>query len=505
MALKLLNWLQTKMVEFAEASRDPQKLLSILGLFPVAGGFRSFAVLISLSCIALLSVKENMDQGGWGKAHMNLRGHGQSPQLPPPVTTIPLLYRPYYTHYGNQCPNARLLDLTIGVTAGTGARDTTRICSCHCHMGNVEKLMTDKYCPTGRDSRKSRLEMWYSLRLRATDVEAYNRPDFQQLSLDVCQNVFEKSADQIGMIYRTKPKAYVERLADNKRKAEDSAGNNRISKQQETNTEGTYQEGLFRIEEQHTIGVDRDGKCPRLRQSPIRQKKDGFFGCVSTTEIEHIDGKDYRLTTPRIDDLFDQLQGSSIYSKIDLRSVSPVESSRRRHPQDCIQGLDTVTMNSKRTLIWRATSLVRVSEVDDCEIRYSTQGRRNVCADAMERNETTFKGSGALVMLLLDLPKPYSRSAQTEMQKGWENIKKEDVGGMLVENSKDPEKFRTEKLEPRTDGTLCLNGRSWLPCYGDLRTVIMHGPINQKYSIHLGLTRCYPSHEEAILVAQFTG
>nr|GEY00323.1 putative reverse transcriptase domain-containing protein [Tanacetum cinerariifolium] len=40
------------------------------------------------------------------------------------------------------------------------------------------------------------------------------------------------------------------------------------------------------------------------------------------------------------------------------------------------------------------------------------------------------------------------------------NIKNEDVRGMLVENSKDPEKLRTEKLEPRTDGTLCLNGRS---------------------------------------------
>nr|GEW79344.1 reverse transcriptase domain-containing protein [Tanacetum cinerariifolium] len=51
------------------------------------------------------------------------------------------------------------------------------------------------------------------------------------------------------------------------------------------------------------------------------------------------------------------------------------------------------------------------------------------------------------------------------------NIKKEDVGGMLVENSRDPEKVRTKKLEPRTDGTLCLNGRSWLPCYGDLQTV----------------------------------
>nr|GEU81945.1 putative reverse transcriptase domain-containing protein [Tanacetum cinerariifolium] len=48
-----------------------------------------------------------------------------------------------------------------------------------------------------------------------------------------------------------------------------------------------------------------------------------------------------------------------------------------------------------------------------------------------------------------------------------------DVGGMLVENSKDPKKLRIEKLEPRTDGTLYLNGRSWLPCYGDLRTVII--------------------------------
>ncbi|GJX84629.1 putative reverse transcriptase domain-containing protein [Tanacetum coccineum] len=38
--------------------------------------------------------------------------------------------------------------------------------------------------------------------------------------------------------------------------------------------------------------------------------------------------------------------------------------------------------------------------------------------------------------------------AQTEVRKP-ENIKNEDVGGMLLENSKDLEKFRTEKLEPR--------------------------------------------------------
>nr|GEW43428.1 putative reverse transcriptase domain-containing protein [Tanacetum cinerariifolium] len=66
-----------------------------------------------------------------------------------------------------------------------------------------------------------------------------------------------------------------------------------------------------------------------------------------------------------------------------------------------------------------------------------------------------------------------------------------DIGGMLVENSRDPEKVRKEKLEPRTDGTLCLNGRNWLPCYGDFWTVIMHESHKSKYSIHPGSDKMY--------------
>ncbi|GJT54879.1 putative reverse transcriptase domain-containing protein [Tanacetum coccineum] len=89
----------------------------------------------------------------------------------------------------------------------------------------------------------------------------------------------------------------------------------------------------------------------------------------------------------------------------------------------------------------------------------------------------------------LNLPKQIL-DAQTEALKQ-ENIKNEDVGGMLLENSKDPKKLRTEKLEPRADGTLCLNGRSWLPCYGDLRTVIMHKSHKSKYSIHPGSEKMY--------------
>ncbi|GJY23024.1 putative reverse transcriptase domain-containing protein [Tanacetum coccineum] len=96
----------------------------------------------------------------------------------------------------------------------------------------------------------------------------------------------------------------------------------------------------------------------------------------------------------------------------------------------------------------------------------------------------------ALVMTIgLDLPKQIL-NAQTEAQKP-KNIKNEDVGGMLVENAKITEAIRTKKLEPRADGTLCLNGRSWLPCYGDLRTVIMHESHKSKYSIHLGSDKMY--------------
>nr|GFA72925.1 putative reverse transcriptase domain-containing protein [Tanacetum cinerariifolium]GFC96582.1 putative reverse transcriptase domain-containing protein [Tanacetum cinerariifolium] len=52
------------------------------------------------------------------------------------------------------------------------------------------------------------------------------------------------------------------------------------------------------------------------------KKKDGSFRmCINYRELIKLTVKN-RYPLPRINDLFNQLQGSSVYSKVDLRSVT---------------------------------------------------------------------------------------------------------------------------------------------------------------------------------------
>ncbi|GJV55205.1 putative reverse transcriptase domain-containing protein [Tanacetum coccineum] len=109
------------------------------------------------------------------------------------------------------------------------------------------------------------------------------------------------------------------------------------------------------------------------------------------------------------------------------------------------KGLGAVLMQREKVIAWKA----------------------NVVADALIRKERIEPlRVRALVMTIgLDLPKRIIE-AQIEAQKP-ENLVNEDVGGMIRKD------IPKERLEPRAEGTLCLHGRSWLPCCGDLRSVIM--------------------------------
>ncbi|GKF63850.1 putative reverse transcriptase domain-containing protein, partial [Tanacetum coccineum] len=60
----------------------------------------------------------------------------------------------------------------------------------------------------------------------------------------------------------------------------------------------------------------------------VKKKDRSFRMCIDYRELNKLTVKN-RYPLPRIDDLFDQLQGSSVYSKIDLRYKKRI--FRRRH------------------------------------------------------------------------------------------------------------------------------------------------------------------------------
>ncbi|GKC89984.1 putative reverse transcriptase domain-containing protein [Tanacetum coccineum] len=98
--------------------------------------------------------------------------------------------------------------------------------------------------------------------------------------------------------------------------------------------------------------------------------------------------------------------------------------------------------------------------------------------------DASHKGLGGCVTQWFRCCTDAEREAQIEAQKP-ENLVNEDVGGIIRRD------IPKERLKPRADGTLCLHGRSWLPCYADLRSVIMHESHKSKYYIHLGSEKMY--------------
>nr|GEU59229.1 hypothetical protein [Tanacetum cinerariifolium] len=296
------------------------------------------------------------------------------------------------------------------------------------------------------------------------------------------------------------------------------------------------------LQELSKKGFIRHSSSPWGTPMLFVKKKDGSFRmCIDYRELNKLTVKNhYQLL--RIDYLFDQLQGSSVYSKIDLRTGYhqlpireediPITAFRTRYGhyeflvmsfaltnapavfidlmnRVCKQYLDKHVIDSEgihmdpvkieaiKNLATPTTPTEKNKKFEwetEAEEAFQTLKQKLCCATILALSE----GSEDLVCRWIKLLTDYDCEIRYHLGKA--NV----VADALSQKEREPIRFRALNVEAKNlgrlikkifeihpDGTRYHDKRIWLSQFDGLRDLIMHESHKSKYSIHSGSDKMY--------------
>ncbi|GJW67718.1 putative reverse transcriptase domain-containing protein [Tanacetum coccineum] len=327
---------------------------------------------------------------------------------------------------------------------------------------DLKKRMTDKYCPRN-EMKKLEAELW---NLKADKIERYvgGLPDMIHGNIVASKpKTMQEATEMATELMDKRVSTIAERQAENKRKFENTSRSNQNQQQRSKQEAEISNRSTWK-------------RVPILSGTMSLQKKMKTQVGEATLTNERKEHEEHLKL------ILELLKKEELYAKfskceiLDSQSVTNPLHYRRE------ARFHRITAMLRRRKVWARIDAADVDNWCSLSDLGTSYYRKLKC--------TVYNRSQEFANTILDQKEfEHEATPMTEAQKP-ENIKSEDVGGMLIENAKFPEAIREQKLEPRADGTLCLNGRSWLPCYGDLRTLIIESH-KSKYSIHPGSDKMY--------------
>nr|GEV13461.1 putative reverse transcriptase domain-containing protein [Tanacetum cinerariifolium] len=231
---------------------------------------------------------------------------------------------------------------------------------------------------------------------------------------------------------------------------------------------------------------------------------------IDYRELNKLTSKN-RYPLPRIDDLFDQLQCSSVYSKIDLQSVfiddiliySCNKEEHANHLRIILKLLREEKLYAKFSKCDFWISIVQFLghlidsqglHVDPVKI----EAVKNWASPTTPTEIHQFLGLASYYRRFIKdfskIAKSLTELAQKNKKSGsGVNAKRKAQNKALKEENIKAENLRgmDKAFEICPDGTRCIKNRSWLPHFGNLRDLIMYESHKSKYSIHPGSDKIY--------------